>query len=311
MRYTIGTRSSRLSIAQTNWVIAQLQRTNPDNEYVIKTITTQGDTDSRPLFTINQKGIFEREIDRAVSQGEVDFAVHSLKDIPSVLEKSLTVASIPRRELPNDILISVHGTTLDSMPKGSTIGTSSLRRAVQITQQRSDLKVQPLRGNIDTRVKKMVAGTYDGIVLARAGVMRLGLDVNYYTLDVNEFVPSPGQGALGIVARTDDQETITMLQSIEDHESRIAITAERAISEFIDSGCRFPLGAYATIRDDSLSLHVSAFSVDGSKSLSVKRVGKIKYPDMLGRSTGKYLVDMGINDLAANWRNGVEAWNKS
>ena len=311
MRYTIGTRSSRLSMAQTNWVITQLQQTNPDNKYLIKPITTQGDTDSRPLFTINQKGIFEHEIDRAVSQGEVDFAVHSLKDIPAVLEKSLIVAAIPRRESPNDILISVHGTTLESMPKKATIGTSSLRRAVQITQQRSDLKVQPLRGNIDTRVKKLLTGTYDGIVLARAGIKRLGLDVKYYTLDVNDFVPSPGQGALGIVARADDQDTITMLQSIEDHESRVAITAERAISKFVDSGCRFPLGAYAAVKDNSLSLHVSAFSVDGSKALSVKRIGKIDYPDMLGRSAGKYLVDMGINDLAADWRSGVEAWNKS
>ena len=298
-------------MAQTNWVITQLQQTNPDNKYLIKPITTQGDTDSRPLFTINQKGIFEHEIDRAVSQGEVDFAVHSLKDIPAVLEKSLIVAAIPRRESPNDILISVHGTTLESMPKKATIGTSSLRRAVQITQQRSDLKVQPLRGNIDTRVKKLLTGTYDGIVLARAGIKRLGLDVKYYTLDVNDFVPSPGQGALGIVARADDQDTITMLQSIEDHESRVAITAERAISKFVDSGCRFPLGAYAAVKDNSLSLHVSAFSVDGSKSLSVKRIGKIDYPDMLGRSAGKYLVDMGINDLAADWRSGVEAWNKS
>ncbi len=298
-------------MAQTNWVIAQLQKSTRDIEYTIQSITTRGDTDDRPLFTIDQKGIFEREIDRAVSQGEIDFAVHSLKDIPSTLDDSLCIAAVPRRESPNDILITVNGSDLDSIHKGDTIGTSSLRRAVQISRQRPDLKIHPLRGNVDTRVEKMNSGTYGGIVLAEAGIMRLNLDVKYHVLNVDEFVPSPGQGALGIVARTDDHKTINMLQSIESYESRAAVSAERALSSIVDSGCRFPIGAYATTSDGTISLHVVAFSVDGSKSLSVKRTGKINSPDELGISAGEELVDMGIRDLAVNWRSGLEVWNRS
>ena len=155
MKYLVGARGSKLSMAQTNWVISELKKVNPDSEYEIKPITTKGDTDTRPLFTIEQKGIFEKEIDKAVAEREVDFAVHSLKDVPSDLADNLIIASIPKREKVNDVFISSDGSSLDKIKPGSVIGTSSLRRAVQVTRQRSDVTVKPIRGNIETRIKKI------------------------------------------------------------------------------------------------------------------------------------------------------------
>ena len=225
MRYKIGTRGSRLSLAQTNWVISELKKVNPDAEFEIKTIKTKGDTDTRPLFSINQKGIFEKEIDRAVAERQVDFAVHSLKDVPSKLAENLVLACIPKRESPNDVFISSNGATLEKIDSGAIIGTSSLRRAVQIKRKRPDLVVKPIRGNIETRIKK-IDEDYDAVVLARAGISRLKLDVNFSELSTDEFFPSPGQGALAIVARADDSETISLLKKIEDQNSRLEAEAE-------------------------------------------------------------------------------------
>jgi hydroxymethylbilane synthase len=298
-------------VAQTNWVISELKKVNPDSEYEIKTITTKGDTDTRPLFTIDQKGIFEKEIDRAVAQKEVNFAVHSLKDVPSDLESNLILACIPKREVVNDVFISSNGSSLDDIKSGAIIGTSSLRRAVQIIRKRSDVTVKPIRGNIETRIKKASGKNYDGIVLAQAGISRLGVDVNYHPLSVNDFSPSPGQGAIAIVARSDDLQTISMLKKIEDFESRLEIEAERALSDFIDSGCRFPIGAYAKSNGSEITLDVIAFSVDGKKSIKVSITGDKNNPYSIGKSAGEQLREKGINDLALNWREKVEEWNKT
>ena len=270
MKYIVGARGSQLSVAQTNWVISELKKVNPDCEYEIKPITTKGDTDTRPLFTIDQKGIFEKEIDRAVAQKEVDFAVHSLKDVPSELDENLILASIPKREAVNDVFISSDGSSLDDIKEGSVIGTSSLRRAVQVSRKRPDVIVKPIRGNIETRIKKISGENYDAIVLAQAGISRLGVDVKYTLLSIEDFSPSPGQGAIAIVARADDSETISMLKKIEDADSRLEIEAERSLSDYVDSGCRFPLGAYAKSNDSEMTLTVSAFSVDGKQSLTGK-----------------------------------------
>jgi len=240
LKYIVGARGSQLSVAQTNWVISELKKVNPDSEYEIKTITTKGDTDTRPLFTIDQKGIFEKEIDRAVAQKEVDFAVHSLKDVPSEIDGSLTLACIPKREAVNDVFISSDGSTLENIKAGAVIGTSSLRRAVQVIRKRSDVTVKPIRGNIETRIKKASGENYDAIVLAQAGITRLGVDVKFSPLSIEDFSPSPGQGAIAIVARADDLQTISMLKKIEDADSRLEIEAERALSYYVDSGCRFP-----------------------------------------------------------------------
>jgi hydroxymethylbilane synthase len=306
----IGARGSQLSIAQTNWVIDQLKKVHQDLEFEIKPIKTQGDTDTRPLFTIDQKGIFEKEIDRAVAQKEIDFAVHSLKDVPSQLDENLVLACIPKREMVNDVFISSDDSTLETIKTGAVIGTSSLRRAVQISRKRPDVIVKPIRGNIETRIRKVSGENYDAIVLAKAGITRLGIDVSFTELSIEDFSPSPGQGALAIVSRKNDENTIQMLKKIEDANSRIEIEAERALSDFVDSGCRFPLGAYAKSNGEELSLQVSAFSVDGKKSLYVNKTGSKNDPYSLGKSVGEELREKGVNDLALNWREKVEEWNK-
>ena len=311
MKYIVGARGSQLSVAQTNLVIEELKKVHPDAEYEIKTITTKGDTDSRPLFTIDQKGIFEKEIDRAVAQKEVDFAVHSLKDVPSELDDNLVLACIPKRETVNDVFISPDGSTLDSIKSGSVIGTSSLRRAVQVSRKRPDVTVKPIRGNIETRIKKTSGENYDAIVLAKAGITRLGVDVTYTELSTDDFSPSPGQGAIAIVARADDSKTIEMLKKIEDSDSRLEIEAERALSDFVDSGCRFPVGAYAKSNGSEMTLTVTAFSVDGKQSLHVSKTGDKNNPKSLGQSAGEELREKGVNDLALNWREKVEEWNKT
>ena len=311
MKYIVGARGSQLSVAQTNWVISELKNVNPDSEYEIKTITTKGDTDARPLFTIDQKGIFEKEIDRAVLNKEIDFAVHSLKDVPSELDENLILASIPKREVVNDVFISSDGSTLDNIKKGSVIGTSSLRRAVQVSRKRPDVIVKPIRGNIETRIKKVYGDIYDAIVLAQAGISRLGVSIKYSPLSIDDFSPSPGQGAIAIVARSDDLQTISMLKKIEDADSRLEIEAERSLSDYVDSGCRFPLGAYAKSNGSEMTLSVSAFSVDGKESLHVNKTGKKDDPASLGKIVGEELRTKGVNDLALNWREKVEEWNKS
>ena len=307
----VGARGSQLSVAQTRWVVSELKKVNPDCEYEIRSITTKGDTDTRPLFTIDQKGIFEKEVDRAVAQKEVDFAVHSLKDVPSELDANLTLASIPKREAVNDVFISSDGSTLDEIKEGSIVGTSSLRRAVQISRKRPDVTVKPIRGNIETRIKKISGDGYDAIVLAQAGLSRLAVDVDYTPLKVCDFSPSPGQGAIAIVARTIDAETNSMLKKIEDGDSRLEIEAERSLSDYVDSGCRFPLGAYAKSTGSEMDLTVSAFSVDGKQSLHVCKTGKKQDPKFLGKCVGEELRRKGVNDLALNWREKVEEWNNT
>ena len=310
MKYIIGTRGSKLSIAQTNWVISELKKTDPDVDFEIKTIKTRGDIDTRPIFTIEQKGIFEKEIDKAVAENQIHFAVHSLKDVPSDLPDELVLACIPIREPTNDILVTKDGSTLDSLPPNSVIGTSSLRRAIQISRKRSDVIVKPIRGNIETRIRKITDENFDGVVLAQAGINRLGLDVQYSKLSIEEFPPSPGQGALAIVARKNDEKTITMLKKIEDLKSRQEIEAERALSEHVDSGCRFPVGAYAQVNNTSVKLTVIAYSVDGKKSINVTQEGPVNEPAQLGKLVADELKEKGITELAINWREKVEEWNK-
>ena len=310
MKYVVGARGSQLSLAQTNWVISELKKIHSDLEFEIKTIKTRGDTDTRPLFTIDQKGIFEKEIDKAVAQKEIDFAVHSLKDVPSQLDDSLVLACIPKREMVNDVFISSDGSTLDTIKPGAVIGTSSLRRAVQISRKRPDVVVKPIRGNIETRIKKASGENFDAIVLAQAGITRLGIDVSFTPLSIEDFSPSPGQGALAIVARKDNEQTIQMLKKIEDANSKLEIEAERALSDFVDSGCRFPVGAYAKSNGEQMTITVSAFSVDGKQLLYVTKTGSKSDPYSLGKSAGEELRQKGVNDLALNWREKVEEWNR-
>jgi hydroxymethylbilane synthase len=310
MKFVLGTRGSQLSLAQTNGVISELKKKTPEHSFEIRTIKTKGDTDARPLFTIDQKGIFEKEIDRAVADRTVDFAVHSLKDIPSQLMDGLVVGCVPARESVNDVFIPKGDFSLQTIPANSVIGTSSLRRAVQISRIRKDVTVKPIRGNIETRIKKVQEGSYDAIILAQAGINRLGINVKHYGLSTGDFPPSPGQGAIGIVCREDDVITQKMLKTIEDPDTRIAIEAERTLSEFVDSGCRFPVGAYGKVSGQSISLMVSAYSIDGKKSLAVQKSGPKADPQGLGRAAAEELRRQGVQELAADWRKKLDEWNK-
>lgn len=310
MKYKIGTRGSQLSLAQTNWVISELKKVNPGIDFEIITIRTKGDNDARPLFTMDQKGIFEKEIDKAVSEKKVDFAVHSLKDVPSELGPNLSLGCIPLREAINDVFISADGSTLETIKAGAVIGTSSLRRAVQVSRLRSDVIVKPIRGNVESRVKKIKTDAYDAVVLAQAGINRLGLDVKISKLSTIDFPPSPGQGALGIVSRSDDIQTNSLLKKIEDVNSRIEIEAERALSKFVESGCRFPVGAFAKLNGQNLKLTVAVYSIDGKKSIIIEKNGNKNDPVSLGRIVGEELKNQGVSDLAINWREKVEEWNK-
>ena len=310
MNFTVGARGSKLSIAQTDWVISELQKTDSSLSFDIKPITTKGDTDTRPLFAMEQKGIFEKEIDRAVFEKEVDFAVHSLKDVPSQLDPNLIISCIPKREAVNDVLITRDGFDIEEIPSGSVIGSSSLRRAVQVTRKRPDVIVKPVRGNIETRIKKVEEGKFDGIVLAQAGITRLGTDTKISKLPINDFLPSPGQGALAIVSRKDNSSTLEMLKKIEDYRSRMEIEAERALSDSVDSGCRFPVGAVATSDANSLTLKVAVYSMDGKKSIILEKTGSIEEPHVLGRLLGDELRDRGVKEIASNWREELEEWNK-
>ena len=310
MNFIVGARGSKLSQAQTNWVISELQKIDSSLSFEFKTITTKGDTDTRPLFAMEQKGIFEKEIDRAVFEKEVDFAVHSLKDVPSQLDENLIIACIPKREAINDVLITRDGFDIDSIPSNSVIGSSSLRRAVQITRKRPDLNVKPVRGNIETRINKVVDGKFDGVVLAQAGITRLGTSVKLSKLSLDDFPPSPGQGALAIVCREDDSKTLEILQQIEDPKSRKEIEAERALSDSVDSGCRFPVGAFAISDSNSLTLKVAVYSMDGKKSIILEKSDNIDNAIELGKSLGDELRDRGVSEIASNWREELEEWNK-
>ena len=307
----VGTRGSRLAIAQTEIALAALRKVHPHVRFEVIAISTKGDVDNRPLFTLDEKGIFEKEVNEAVKQGKVDFAVHSLKDVPSDLSDDLSVACIPKRASPNDVLVTDNGQKLKDLAPGSVVGTSSLRRAVQLTKTRVDLNVRPIRGNVETRVKKIISGEYDAAVLAEAGLSRLGMkDVIVQRFSIRDFVPAPGQGAIAIVCRSDDAALADMLQQIEDRHSRIAVLAERALIRKVEGGCRFPIGAVAITNEDKITLYASVFSADGKQSIHIKKSGTANKPEQLGSSVANMLVKQGAMDLAEGWRRAVDEWNK-
>lgn len=307
----VGTRGSRLAIAQTEIALAALRKVHPHVRFEVIAISTKGDVDNRPLFTLDEKGIFEKEVNEAVKQGKVDFAVHSLKDVPSDLSDDLSVACIPKRASPNDVLVTDNGQKLKDLAPGSVVGTSSLRRAVQLTKTRVDLNVRPIRGNVETRVKKVISGEYDAAVLAEAGLSRLGMkDVIVQRFSIRDFVPAPGQGAIAIMCRSDDAALADMLQQIEDRHSRIAVLAERALIRKVEGGCRFPIGAVAITNEDKITLYASVFSADGKQSIHIKKSGTATKPEQLGSSVANMLVKQGAMDLAEGWRRAVDEWNK-
>jgi hydroxymethylbilane synthase len=329
---TVGTRGSKLAIAQTEIVVTALRRIFPSIHFSVVTIKTKGDVDKRPLFTIDRKGIFEKEINDAVIKNHIDFAVHSLKDIPSDLPNVLTIASIPKRSRPNDVLITNRKIKLKRLRTGAIIGTSSLRRAIQLIRLRSDLDVRPIRGNVETRIRKTATGEYDGIILAEAGLLRLGLEGSIVQrFNLRDFVPAPGQGSLAVICRTENHKLIELLRKIEDPQSRTEFEAEHALLKRIEGGCRFPVGAVAVSYKDTtrrarsmkhitssqklpvsscISLNASIFSADGTKCIKLTKRGDSSNAIELGLSMGELLIEGGALELAKGWREAVQKWNK-
>jgi len=263
------------------------------------------------LFSVNEKGIFEKEVDKAVLDERADFAVHSIKDIPTELDGDLVIASILKRESPNDVLIGKSKMKLKQLPKNSRVGTSSLRRAVQIKRKNPDVTVIPIRGNVESRVKKCINGTFDALVLAEAGLKRLELsDQIIQKFSYREFVPAPGQGAIGIVCRKDNKKVLGILQKIEDKSTRYAIDAERSLIQYLNAGCRFPVGAIAipNLRTKRITLHASVFSADGSQSINLKKSDVISNAVKIGKELANDLLSRGAGDFAHEWREALEKW---
>lgn len=299
----VATRGSPLSLAQTRQILDALGR-----GFEIVRVTTRGDTDARPLFAMDQKGIFEREVDAAVAGGRADFAVHSLKDVPTELAPGLEIASVPRREDPADVIVSAGGEGIESIKEGAVVGTSSLRRASQVRAVRPDLRVVPVRGNVGTRVGRVESGELDAVVLARAGILRLGLEARYSALPERDFLPSPGQGALALVCRAGDAGTAEMLRGLEDPDARAEAEAERALSARLESGCRFPVGARARAGGGGITIEASAFGSGGAQ-IRASRSGPKSDAVGVGRAAGSDMLEGGAGRLALNWRAEVEKWN--
>lgn len=263
--FILATRPSALARWQTSWVMSALQTAYPGLECVEKIITTEGDRIlNRPLPEIGGKGVFTQELEKNLIRGDVHAAVHSLKDLPVEQPPGLTIGAIPRRGEVRDVMVSAYGYTLENLPVGAKVGTSSLRRAAQLLALRPDLKLESLRGNIDTRIRKAMEGLYDAILLAGAGVVRLGLE-NYVTdwLPLSVMLPAPGQGALAVQCREDDEETDTYLRAIDDTDSRLCTQTERAFLAALGGGCAVPVAAYAEVRENHIELQGLVASEDG------------------------------------------------
>ncbi len=305
-RLRIGTRASALALWQANHVVNALGRLD-GVETVLVRIRTAGDRlPSAPVAEINRqissgaggKGIFIKEIEEALLAGEIDLAVHSMKDVPAQTPPGLTFAAITRREDPRDCLISRHRGTLKSLPNGARIGTSSLRRQAQVLYHRPDLDVAELRGNVDTRLKKIESGEFDAIVLAVAGMNRLGLtDRITEVLDEGIMLPAVGQGALGIETRASDLETSKLVAALDDPDSRACITAERAVLRALEGGCQIPLGALGSLRGGELHVEAAVFSAAGSESVRCSENGPPEEAQAIGLRLAAALVELGADKL--------------
>jgi len=271
-----GTRSSALARRQTETVQRLLASSWPSLRFETRELSTQGDrTPDRPLPEIGGKGLFTQELETALRRGEIDLAVHSLKDLPIESEGDLCLGAIPARADARDVLVSRSGRGLQALPLRSTIGTSSLRRQAQLTAYRPDLECRPLRGNVETRVRKVLEGEFDAAVLAGAGLLRLGLEgkiAEWISLEV--MLPAPGQGALAVQCRADDSDLLELLKPLDDPATRSAVTAERAFLESLGGGCSTPVGAYAQYDGDGIVLKAIVASTDGRRVIRLHGHGR-------------------------------------
>jgi len=273
----VGSRRSKLALTQTNWVIQQLRDLGLPFEFEVKEIVTKGDRIlDVTLSKVGGKGLFVKEIEEALLSNEIDMAIHSMKDMPALLPEGLTIGCIPIREDHRDVLISKEGSTLERLKKGAIVGTSSLRRSAQILAKRPDLQIKWIRGNIDTRINKLKEEDYDAIILAAAGLSRLGWSKEIVTqyLDDTLCVPAVGQGALSIECRSSDEELLQELAKFTCRSTEKTVTAERAFLYAMEGGCQVPIAGYATIDDrDEIALTALVASPDGTVILKEQVIG--------------------------------------
>ena len=299
MKLIFATRPSALARWQTQWVISALQEAYPGLICEEKVITTQGDKVlDRPLPEIGGKGLFTQELENELLSGAVHCAVHSLKDLPVENPAGLTVGCVPPRAEVRDALISKDGYTLETLPPGSVIGTSSLRRAAQILSARPDVTTASLRGNVDTRLRKALESQYDAIILAGAGLTRLGLDSHVTQwLPLNVMLPAPGQGALAIQCRADDRETLSLLSALEDAPTRLAVIAERQFLLGLGGGCAVPVAAYADLSHETLDISLTGLVVSTDGKQIIKVSGSDNEPIDLGKQLAREALKQGAAEI--------------
>jgi hydroxymethylbilane synthase len=295
----IGSRGSPLALWQANWVKDLLLELHSDLAVDIKIIKTSGDKiQDVPLAKIGGKGLFVKEIEEGLLKREVDFAVHSMKDMPIIFPINLCIACVTKRENPFDALISRNDIKLDDLPKGAKIGTGSLRRMSQLLYYRPDLELVPLRGNLETRLKKLETEGLDAIILAAAGLIRLGWSDRITEIISPEILlPAMGQGAVGIETRKNDVDNQILLADLDDEETHYALDAERALVSQLEGGCNVPIGSYATLNGDQITLTGLVASLDG-KTMYKKELTDLKTNAVaLGRRMGDELIEMGADRI--------------
>ena len=295
----LGTRASKLALQQSEWFQAQVQAVAPDITVTLTRIQTSGDKIvDVPLAKIGGKGLFVKEIEEALLSGEIDFAVHSMKDVPTQLPDGLEILCVPPREDSRDALISRTGCRFQELPVGARVGSSSLRRQSQFLHARPDLRIEMLRGNLDTRLKKLKDGQFDAIILAAAGLRRLGWteEITEY-LDPQLCLPAIGQGALGIEGRSNDQFVRSLLSRLTHPPTQVAVTAERALLHRLEGGCQVPIAAYATLTNDQVRLEGLVASVDGKTVIRDAVQGTRAEAQALGTRLAERLLARGADKI--------------
>jgi len=298
-RLVIGTRGSKLALWQARWVQRALLASHANLDVDIQAIKTRGDKIlDVPLAKVGGKGLFVKEIEAALLDGRIDLAIHSMKDMPGKIPKGLCIGAVPAREAPGDVFISRTGQLFSDLSPGSTIGTSSLRRAAQLQAARPDIKIRSIRGNLDTRLKKLDAGEFDAIVLAAAGVKRLALThrITEY-LDMETMLPAVGQGALCIEIRKGDDRVEKAIAPLDDADTRIAVTTERAFLNRLEGGCQTPIAAHATLKNGMVRFVGLVADLDGRRQFRQSISGTPDMAGEMGIRLAEQLLDQGAGDI--------------
>ncbi|MBP1947690.1 hydroxymethylbilane synthase [Virgibacillus litoralis] len=297
-KIVVGSRKSNLALTQTEWVIDQLKKAGIKNEFEVKKIVTKGDRIlDVTLSKVGGKGLFVKEIEQAMYDKEIDLAVHSMKDMPSQMPDGLTITSVPEREDHRDAYIARDNVALKDLPEGAIVGTSSLRRSAQVLAERPDVEVKWIRGNIETRIRKLDEEDYDAIILAVSGLKRVGLSEELITeyLEPEVCVPAVGQGALAIECREDDDELRELLDKINDEYTTKTVTAERTFLHLLEGGCQIPIGGYAYLQGDEMVLTALVGTPDGKTIL--KEVVRGTDPVAVGKEAAEKLINQGAKEI--------------